>query len=146
MKEITVLLPIDDSLGSKLAVEMAQKLTEMVDARFILLTSVDVGTKLTGFTEMDAALLERMESAAKALHEKVMKEFPDLNMTSEIVLGTPGVQIQTYIEKNPVDLVIMATQNNSTLRRILIGSVTNYVLHHSTVPVLAIPVKTQENK
>jgi Universal stress protein UspA and related nucleotide-binding proteins len=47
----------------------------------------------------------------------------------------------TYADENPVDLIVMATRGMTRVRRFFVGSVTNYVVHHSKVPVLAIPVE-----
>lgn len=60
--------------------------------------------------------------------------------------GQPGEVIVDFCNKHNIDLIVMATRGSSGMRRFFIGSVTNYVLHHSNVPLLAIPVKDDEKK
>ncbi len=144
MKEITVLLPIDDSEGSQLAIDKARELTEKYNAHFILLTSLDISQRLTGYEDIDSTLQARMEAVGNKIHEKAKEQLEGFDVKSELVIGRPGEQILDFIDRNPIDLVIMATQNQSRLKRFFMGSVTNFVLNHTTVPVLVIPMKGQD--
>ena len=51
----------------------------------------------------------------------------------------PGEGICCAAEKHKADLIIMGTRGLSTLRRTVLGSVSDYVLHHSNVPVAVVP-------
>ena len=54
----------------------------------------------------------------------------------------PGEAITKYIKDNNIDLVVMGTRGLGTIRRTILGSVSDYVLHHANCPVAVIP--TQE--
>ena len=69
------------------------------------------------------------------------KELKDFDVESVKVIGRAGDKIVDYCENNPVNLIIMATRGIGAVERFFVGSVTTYVLHHSPVPVLAIPVR-----
>jgi nucleotide-binding universal stress UspA family protein len=52
------------------------------------------------------------------------------DLVAESILAT--------VKKNKCDLVVMASHGRKGLKRILLGSETQHVLTHSTVPVLVL--------
>mgnify|MGYP002260101529 FL=1 len=50
-----------------------------------------------------------------------------------------GEGICEAAEKNKVDLIVMGTRGLDKVRRTVLGSVSDYVLHHSHAPVLVVP-------
>lgn len=138
--EIKVVLPLDGSEGSQLAIVYARKLLRKQQAKFLLLTSIDPLKLLTGYDEFDETLRRSTHEVAKRILEDAREELGDAIAEEEILIGRAGEQIVDFIERHSADLVIMATQNSSRLKRFLLGSVTNYVISHSEVPVLAIPI------
>jgi len=53
--------------------------------------------------------------------------------------GTPGEGVCELANKHDVDLIIMGTRGLNKIRRTLLGSVSDYVIHHAKKPVLVIP-------
>ena len=51
----------------------------------------------------------------------------------------PGEGICGAATEYKADLIIMGTRGLSTLRRTVLGSVSDYVLHHSHTPVAVVP-------
>ena len=54
-------------------------------------------------------------------------------------MKNPGEGIITTAEKERADLIVMGTRGLSTLRRTVLGSVSDYVLHHTKIPVAVVP-------
>ncbi|EDO42428.1 predicted protein [Nematostella vectensis] len=52
----------------------------------------------------------------------------------------PGERICEHARNKKVDLIIMGTRGLNTLRRTLLGSVSDYVLHHAHVPIAIVPM------
>lgn len=54
-------------------------------------------------------------------------------------MSKPGEGICSCAEKEKADLIVMGTRGLSSLRRTVLGSVSDYVLHHSHIPVAVVP-------
>jgi len=54
-----------------------------------------------------------------------------------------GHSIVDYVRESNPDLVVMSSHGRSGLVRALLGSVSEYVLRHSKVPVLVVPIKAR---
>ena len=58
---------------------------------------------------------------------------------------TPGEGIIGLAEKENADFIVMGTRGLDVVRRTLLGSVSDYVVRHSQVPVLICPQKEKGN-
>lgn len=85
-----------------------------------------------------------------ALRQKNIQKLIDENFkasadkfTSIVRVGVPFEEILHAIEKEKIDLVVMANKGRSNLSRTLFGSQAEKVFRHSPVPVLS--VRNREN-
>ena len=53
--------------------------------------------------------------------------------------GTPGEAICALAHDKDADLTVMGSRGQNALRRTLLGSISDYVLHHSHNPVTVVP-------
>ncbi len=53
--------------------------------------------------------------------------------------GDPSENIIAYAKEHCINLVVMSTHGHGGLRRLLMGSVTDRVVHSCQVPVLVVP-------
>jgi len=53
--------------------------------------------------------------------------------------GRPGDVILSYSKKENATTIIMGCRGLGKLRRTLLGSVSDYVVQHSSIPVIVIP-------
>lgn len=58
----------------------------------------------------------------------------------------PGQGIINIAEEEHADMIVMGTRGLDMLRRTLVGSVSDYVVRHSRVPVLVCPKKETPDK
>ena len=72
--------------------------------------------------------------ALSKLAEQLKKE--GIAAETAVVRGNPAEEILDYTNKNQVDLIIMSTHGRAGVSRWAMGSVTDRVLRHSTIPVL----------
>ena len=52
--------------------------------------------------------------------------------------GPPGATIVNYAQENECTLIAIATHGHGGFRRFALGSTADYVVHHSSVPVLTV--------
>ena len=55
-----------------------------------------------------------------------------------IVHGTPGPEICRVAVEDDIDVVVVGSHGTGLVRRVLVGSVSHYVVHHCTRPVFVV--------
>jgi len=58
---------------------------------------------------------------------------------SKVQSKNPGEAIIDCAKNHQADMIVMGTRGLSTLRRTVLGSVSDYILHHSSIPVAVVP-------
>ncbi|MGI8757634.1 MAG: universal stress protein [Acidimicrobiales bacterium] len=142
----TVLLATD---GSGLATAAMTRGIDLLgrDHRFLALSVVppafvpaaSVSPMEAHPTVIDAALEEDIEEEDRAESTTALESLDQaLGITSEHVVetGDPGSTICDLAARVGADVVVIGSQGHGWLQRVLIGSVSNYVLHHAPCPVL----------
>ena len=56
-----------------------------------------------------------------------------------VKVGAPAQNIIDYVNEHGISLVVMTTHGHGGVRRLLLGSVTDRVIHSCEVPVLVVP-------
>jgi nucleotide-binding universal stress UspA family protein len=147
MKTInTILVPIDLSDSSALVLESAIKISLQLNSKLMVMHAVPM-TAIAMPIEGQAVYNEEMIEEVLDESKKLLKEFLDqntdskLDLTQHVVLGEPTIEINLFAEKNACDLIVMGTHGRTGLKHLLMGSVAEHVLRHSTVPVMSIPYR-----
>ncbi|EDO42475.1 predicted protein [Nematostella vectensis] len=97
-------------------------------------------------TEEWKHVVEEHEEKIKRLQEKYKKRCKECKLGGKILLegaGTSGVghHIVLAAKKENADLIVTATRGMGVIRRTILGSVSDYILHHATVPIIVVPAK-----
>jgi nucleotide-binding universal stress UspA family protein len=83
--------------------------------------------------------LENDDSSSQYLRRIVEKyQSPSQEINSVLLGGPPAAAILDYVEREPVDLLIMATHGHTGLRRWVYGSVTEKCLHNTACAMLIV--------
>ena len=53
--------------------------------------------------------------------------------------GQPGATICKLATENGASVIVLGSRGLGTIRRTLLGSVSDYVVHHSHIPTIVIP-------
>lgn len=91
------------------------------------------------------ATQEYREGVLKQTKDKlesiVKKYFPDMNVRSEVIIGTedPAEEICKYANDNVIDTIVMTGQGRNALGNFFIGSTVQKVLRMTKHPVLIVP-------
>jgi nucleotide-binding universal stress UspA family protein len=78
--------------------------------------------------ECEAALAP----AEKILHEK------NVSFHSAYAIGAISEEIQKYVEKHSIDMIVMGSHGHTALRNLVLGSVATKILATTSVPVLIV--------
>jgi nucleotide-binding universal stress UspA family protein len=91
-------------------------------------------------------LQERMDSARAHL-EKQRDLFPGVDVEVDVISGVDAVHaILEYAEDKDVDLIALSTHGRTGFRHLVLGSVAEKLLRHSTVPVVVFPRPAAERQ
>ena len=105
---------------------------------------------IMGFSSIDMGpvLLMDMDNLKKAAHlylDKVKKHLGDDTIQTMVLEGDDKADIILQAAKESrTEIIAMGSHGRKWLDKILMGSVTEKVLNHSTLPVLIIPTKKQK--
>lgn len=131
----TILAATDGSAASSVAVEQAIQLATCLGARLIVLNVVNVPALATGG---DADALE----AARDEADEVMRTVVDAARREGVDAtyldreGQPGEAIVAAAASESADMIVVGSHGRSVVNRLLLGSVSEYVVQHAGVPVL----------
>ncbi|MEE9202551.1 MAG: universal stress protein [Dehalococcoidia bacterium] len=87
------------------------------------------------YGEREKVAREYLDGVAKGLRDQ------GLTVNTAVVQGQPADEIAGFVEKNKVDLIVMATHGRSGIGRWVLGSVSDRVLREAKVPVLMVRCK-----
>jgi nucleotide-binding universal stress UspA family protein len=142
-----ILVATDGSTLSKKAVRSAIELAGAVGAELVALyvvprypvsyfeggvtvSSADIARTEKQWAEKGQAVVDAVRDDAQAAGVKAKAALARSDLVAESILAT--------VKKSKCDLVVMASHGRKGLKRILLGSETQHVLTHSTVPVLVL--------
>ncbi|VDK33065.1 unnamed protein product [Taenia asiatica] len=96
--------------------------------------------------EINAMLQEHIELSNTLSHDFLSKlENKGVSGDFTLTVGTkPGEMIVSHARDLNADLIVMGSRGVSALKRTVFGSVSDYVLHHSSVPLTVVPTPRRE--
>lgn len=146
-KTMKILVTYDGSASSQAAIQDLARAGLPASAQALVLTVADVfippesENGVPGLPkEIEAAIALAHEQSAKAVEaarrmaeetcEQVRTMFPGWTVQSEAVAGAPGWSIILQAQEWGATLVVIGSHGQSAASRVLLGSVSNQVLHH----------------
>ena len=136
-----IIAPIDGSEGAKKAARKAIYLAKHLGVKVVALYVVDASliAKRPSPEELGSFNIDRfLEKEGLAALDEVesMGMEEDVTVEKKMVEGIPDHEIIELAGKN--DLIVMGSKGMTALDRILIGSVSEKVMHHADGPVLIV--------
>lgn len=135
-----ILVPVDFSDGSHLAVAHARDLALTYGAQVDLLHVVEevVYPSTYGIEPVELPTGEVIENVENALADIAREEIGIEHVVVEAKTGYAPATIRAYADEVGVDLIVIATHGRSGLDRLLMGSVTENVVRRATQPVFVV--------
>lgn len=132
-----VLLATDLTKASELATEWAFALAARYAANLLVVSVIDpseLGQESHKSGMRWDQVRDRRQAAAQQL---VARGGPTgLNVSFLVWTGDPGESIVSAAEAEGADLIVVGTHGRGTIGRLLLGSVSAYVVRHAPCPVL----------
>jgi nucleotide-binding universal stress UspA family protein len=154
-----ILVPLDGSDEAATALPVATALARQFGASILLLEMISTGgatlalaADVASGAMTDPGVIQTevtaREQAAEGYISAVAESLAGegLDVSYAVGRGSEGEGIAEAAAHEGVDLIVMATHARGTLGRLVFGSVTDDVIRHTTVPVLAIPPLRDEHK
>lgn len=138
-----ILIAVDSSEFSMQAAKKGLELAHQLNATAALLYVVDT-SKAIG--NIDAGILpEQAMIVLKKEVEQTLDELAAMYNGNTILKfmpeGRPTDDILKTAEIWEADLIVMGTHGRTGLMHLLVGSVAEYVVRHSKIPVMVVPSK-----
>jgi nucleotide-binding universal stress UspA family protein len=136
-----IIVPTDASDAAHRAAEKALFIARHLGVEVIALYVIDTSL-LARFPAPDEVLSvnwqKLMQKEALAALDKIEKaaEKAGVKLTRKVVEGIPDEEIIAAARKN--DLIVMGSKGMTALDRILLGSVSEKVVHHAPCPVMVV--------
>lgn len=115
------------------------KVISVVDVAVPL--AIDVyGGYLPDTTDLEKASRENAQKVCEGTTKKVKELFGGKNVavTSDVLYGTPESRIVETAEEMHADMIVLGSHGYKAWERMLLGSVSNSVVHHAHCSVLVV--------
>lgn len=142
-----ILVPVDGSKESIGACQWASTIAEATGAEILLLHVVDLNEKMTSFdrVSMSGYVPEDLEKQGKEILSRYFAHMPQtISVHPLLKIGSPHQTIIAVAEEYRPDWILMGSRGAGNLKEIVMGSVSQYVLHHVTCPVMIVKRKKIE--
>jgi universal stress protein A len=139
-----ILCPVDFFPASDKAVLYAAELAKDYDAKIHLLHVVTpLLPVVQDFPVATVAVMKSVEEAAAAHMKKLVENLKrrSVDVTAKILTGDVHLLIGQTIATVKPDLIVMGSHARSGVERLFMGSVAEWLMRHSPVPVLVISEK-----
>lgn len=144
-----ILLPFDGSAVALEAVRFAIRLgSDGLDSSVVLANVQEPASLYELMVAHDPRVIEQVSAAAGAntlLPARALLDAAGVAYETEVATGDPAHTLVDILENYGCDLVVMGASGTSTLRRALLGSVSNEVLHAAGVPVMIVKAAEAAN-
>lgn len=138
----TILIPVDGSDTAKRAATVGREFAQRYDARLEVLHVLEDQSRLPG---------QEGDQTPEEKGREILDEIVDLTAGSDIeidthlVEGQPHEAITEHATEIDSDLIVMGRHGRSGLRERLLGTVTDRLLRHTSIPVLTVPGEVSEH-
>ena len=144
-----ILLAVDGTKYGDAAVQMLGRINLTGDDEVKIISVVDLamplaidiyGGYLPDTTEIEKTARENASKVVESTSESIRSSFTDKNVrfTSDVLFGSPDSRIVETAEEMHADLIIIGSHGYKRWERLLLGSVSNSVVHHAHCSVMVV--------
>ncbi|MEA4926217.1 MAG: universal stress protein [Syntrophomonadaceae bacterium] len=139
---IKILVPVDGSAGSDKAVRFAMFLAEAKDSEIIVLNvqpSYNTFNVKLMFSQEQIRAFQDESSREIFNHIRAITNSSPVPVHTVLRTGDPGKEICAEAQENRADIIVMGYRGLGAVKRAILGSVANHVLHDTPCPLTIVP-------
>lgn len=144
-----ILLATDGTEHSQEALEAATRFIFSDDDEILIVSVVDMavpmaidlyGGYLPASTEIEKAARENAEKVLESAKNQLMAALSKQNVkiSTDILFGSPESRIVETAEEMKTDIIIVGSHGYNRWERLLLGSVSDSVVHHAPCSVMVV--------
>ena len=137
-----ILVPVDGSENSFRALEQAIFLaTKIQEAQIIVLYIIE---DLPSLYIYSPKIIEKLHADYKSEYVKILERCKELasksgiNIHTVLLEGDPASKIIGYSEMERFDIIIMGSRGMGKFKEMIVGSISNKVIHHAKCSVMLV--------
>lgn len=137
-----ILVTLDGSPCSEESIPVAARIARNTGATITIVRVYRAAYEFTAYSMeavniLDSAYTQEIEEAQAYLsHIAHSESLQGLKVQTAVIAGNPQQVITEFVKLEKADLVVMCTRDNKGLKRWVAGSVTQYIMRHTNVPIL----------
>lgn len=144
---MNILVPIDFSDASRTAIEVALEQARAHGARVWLLHVAAPDPAFVGFEAGPDVVRDQRAETLRSEHRELSRlaeifRNAGTEATPLLIQGETVETILDQAERRGADLIVMATHGRGLMYQLVVGSVSEGVLHRSRVPILMVPARS----
>jgi nucleotide-binding universal stress UspA family protein len=141
-----ILIAVEDSPHSIEAANAGIQLAHRVNAEIAIMCAIDIGVTIAAPevvpTPLEVINLQREE--AQSVIQKVKALYKGTGPIYEFMPeGDPREEIVAVANEWGAHIIVLGTHGRTGFTHLLMGSTAEYVVRHSTVPVLVVPMNKE---
>ncbi|GHO42417.1 universal stress protein [Ktedonospora formicarum] len=137
-----ILVPLDGSPLAEEALPVAAQLARASGGMITLLQVVDISYAYLSYGAMQPAITQEIIDSSFScarMYLDSLSRYPDLagvSLKKQVALGYAAAMILSEASEHLVDIIVMSSHGYTGIKRWVLGSVAEKVVHHAPVPIL----------
>ncbi len=135
-----VLVPLDGTKSSKIVLEMAISVARQFGSTVtgVYVINTQAHSEFVGTKDMDKSAMTKIKKSME--DAKVLAAQNGIDFSYKILKGDAGYNIikLAHDKKHNYNIIVMGTHGKKGIRKMFMGSVSNYVVQTSKIPVLLV--------
>lgn len=136
-----ILVPVDGSNNAYRALEAALFLSEKLESKVTIIHVMEIIPVVHVQSEKVLAdVLDSYKKESQLILSKCseLATKKGLSVNSKQIQGDPGTTILDFCKKEKFDTIVMGSRGMGKFKELVLGSVSNKVVHHSLCPVMIV--------
>ena len=143
---MSILVPVDFSAISERVCDVAAEVAKAREVKVWLIHVAEPEPEFVGYDPGPDVVRHQVATELRQEHRK-LKALADrisaksVDVTPLLIQGSTVDTILEQVEHHGADLIVMATHGRGLMYQMLVGSVSEGVLHRTKVPILLVPAR-----